>query len=316
MALNILLPLDGSPFSEQVLSFAGGLARAADIVLHLVKVHRTITPIGTRNPVSVGTEWEQRLGEQEYLDQIARSLHDEATCSVRTAVLQGGVVSALNRYIRDQDIGLVVITTHGHGGLKRAWMGSIADGLVRTSPAPVFLVRPQASGEVLAPKRIDNILIPLDGSALSEQIIEPAFIVGRLFGAHIRLLQVVAPSRLVSPWEFCGSPESQMEAGRQHAAQYIETLAEQLRSRGYVIDTSLILHWNPATAILDASVREIDLIAMATHGRGGWQRVALGSVTDKVQRNTRLPMLLLQPLARLDGRAPTLSASPRQSAAV
>lgn len=311
MTLQILLPLDGSPFSEQVLSFAGGLTRRSDVVLHLVQVHRTVRPFSSRSPVSVTYDWERRISDQAYLGRIAEWFRAEFSCAVRSAVLQGGVVSALNNYIRDNDIGLVVMTTHGHGGLKRTWLGSVADGVVRTSPAPVLLMRPQLNGAVLQNSAdIGRILIPLDGSALSEQIIEPALTLGTMLGAKYRLVQIVSPARVVPSLNTLSESTpsgADGERARLRATQYLEQLALDLTARGHDVDVAVITHWHAAAAILDASAHDSDLIAMATHGRGGWQRVALGSVTEKVQRNTTLPMLMLQPAVHIDRRMSTLT---------
>jgi len=316
MALQVLLPLDGSPFSEQVLSFVGGLTRTADVVLHLVQVHRTIRPFNARGPVSVFVDWDQRAGEQEYLDRVGGWLRTEFGCTVRTTVLQGGVVSALNGYMREENIGLVVITTYGSGGLKRAWMGSVAAGLVRTSPAPVLLVHPGVNGSPIATKAVESILIPLDGSALSEQIIAPACTLASMLGARIRLLQVVTPARLAPPPGLEETNGTASDLARERASEYLDELAHELRACGHMVDSNVIVHWNPAAAILDFCDGNADLIAMATHGRGGWQRVSLGSVTERVQRNTLLPMLLLQPIARVDSYVPTVSALLPRSAAV
>ena len=301
MSLQVLLPLDGSPFSEQALPFAGALALRSNAVLHLVQVHRTTKTFDAHSVASVTVEWERRVSEREYLGRLAEWLRDEYGCAVRSSVLHGGIVTSLENYIRDENIGLVVMTSHGQSGVRREWLGSSADGLVRSSTVPVFLLRPQVKGAGLrTPTQLGKILIPLDGSALAEQIIEPALALGGTAGTRYRLVQVVPPERALS---VSTSPDegrfSRAESKLRplSATEYLERIAEGLRARGYAVDTTVITHWNAPAAILDLSRNgSADMIAMATRGRGGWQRIAFGSVTDRVQRNTSLPMLLVQPV--------------------
>ena len=77
------------------------------------------------------------------------------------------------------------MTTHGRGLLSRAWLGSVADRLVRQLPMPMLLVRPHETdpADITNPPSIKHVLIPLDGSELSECIVPHALALGRLMGA-------------------------------------------------------------------------------------------------------------------------------------
>jgi nucleotide-binding universal stress UspA family protein len=73
---------------------------------------------------------------------------------------------------------------------------------------------------------------------------------------------------------------------RTGAEEYLDQLAEGLRSRSLIVHTRVVSHIRPATAILDeASTHGVDLIALATQGRGGLKRLLVGSVADKVLRS-------------------------------
>jgi nucleotide-binding universal stress UspA family protein len=92
----------------------------------------------------------------------------------------------------------------------------------------------------------------------------------------------------------------EQELKRAHA--YLEPLAERLRARSFAVNTRVASHERPAAAILaDASVHGADLIALATHGRGGLKRLALGSVADKVVRGANAAVMAYRPG---DGPAP------------
>src|SRR5262245_59648445 len=146
MYRNLLVPLDGSPFSEQALPFACGIAQRSGAVLHLVHVHTRSDTISIEGMPVVDADLHAlgREHERTYLAQV----RDRLLSSVKLSVISanpdndGSVAGTLARYVAAHQIGLVVMATHGRGGLARAWLGSVADALVRCSPAPLVLLRP------------------------------------------------------------------------------------------------------------------------------------------------------------------------------
>jgi nucleotide-binding universal stress UspA family protein len=243
-----------------------------------------------------------RAREEEYLRSLAHRCMERAGISPVVELLDGPVANALGGYAAEAGVDQVIMTTHGRGGISRAWMGSVADALVRSCAVPLLLVRPKAE----APDwdrgfTASHILVPLDGSELSESILDAALELGRLSGAEFTLLRVVLPLPFVAAPYTAGPAFNEEGAAqsRANAGQYLEAVAARLRSRGARVAVDTIFHTSPAVGILDyAATHSVDAIAMATHGRGGWSRVALGSVADKVMRGTLMPVLLYRPPAR------------------
>jgi nucleotide-binding universal stress UspA family protein len=297
----IMVPLDGSAFGEQALPLARQLARKARAELHLVHVHQPVQPAVYVQDIAVYTgqlEEEARDREAEYLASVANRSAELAGVVVRRALLDGPVAPALARYAEEEGVGLVVMTTHGRGGLSRAWLGSVADALVREATIPVLVLRPRdgATAED-EPREIRRILIPLDGSPLAEQILEPAIELGRLMDAEYTLLQVVVPPFVLMPPTSAVVVEPEAEAdggvGPHASEQYLAKVAARLREEGHRVKAVVETYPNAAQAVLDyAKQNEIDLIAMSTHGRTGFSRIALGSVSDKVLRGADVPVLL------------------------
>jgi nucleotide-binding universal stress UspA family protein len=301
MYAQILVPLDGSRFSEQALPYARDIARRSNAMLHLVKVH-ALTPLPSPyleagSYLNSQFDAELRQSEAEYLERVAAAaLAGGAT--IRCAVVEGPVVNALEAYVQEAGITMIVMTTHGRGGLSRAWLGSVADGLVRGVNVPLLLLRPRGDSEDAPPFGLEHILIPMDGSEFSEQVLEHAITLGRLTNARYTLVQVVQPPVVMPPAEIVAvlPPLRDVKELRAQADRYLEEQAERMRADGLIVDTVVVTQMQSALGILEESLEcDADLIAMATHGRGGWQRVALGSVADKVLRGTSVPMLLLRP---------------------
>jgi nucleotide-binding universal stress UspA family protein len=200
------------------------------------------------------------------------------------------------------------MTSRGHGGLRRLWLGSVADAVIRRSSVPVLLVRPEEN----APPRpvlenLSQILVPLDGSVLSEAILEPATRLASLAGAELMLIQVIQP--LASPLEGQRAAPSTFDveltqARRTEAADYLKDLADQCRQAGVTAEYATPLGGNVADTILMlAESPAVGLIAIATHGRGGVQRLAIGSVADKLVRTAPRSTLVYRPPGRTKGKA-------------
>jgi nucleotide-binding universal stress UspA family protein len=214
------------------------------------------------------------------------------SCHVET----GSVVEALDAHARAAKADLLVMTTHGRGPVRRAWLGSVADGLLRRTPCPILAIRPREGEELeLKEKEFGHILVTLDGSPESREILPLAAGFARTAQARLTLLQVV-PSHfsVVAPFASHSSHGFQA-SGEEEAAcrDALESEARKLRAQGVMVGTEVIPGARPAEGILDyADGHEVDLVAMATHGRGGVARLVLGSVADKVIRGGTVPVLL------------------------
>ncbi len=296
MYTKILVPLDGSTFGEAALPLALELSRKTGAELHLVSV---LEPI----PSFAYDEWETaaRAWTQEYLEKVAERVAPEAGGSVTTALLSGHVVDELHRETREEKADVVVMATHGRGMLSRAWLGSVADAFIHRTDRPVILVRPEedAQPDPSEAPRFRTILVPLDGSDLSEAALAHAVEFGELFDAAYHLTRVVTfPMEIASPYlpHTVQMNQALVEEARQAAAEYLEECAERMRRRGLQVTTSVLVDGQPGYGILrEAEAVGCDLIAMATHGREGLSRLVLGSVADKVVRGAHVPVLLYRP---------------------
>jgi nucleotide-binding universal stress UspA family protein len=299
MFRKILVPLDGSSFSEHALPYALQLARDTGADLLLALVHVRHSPVATDRTMRDALEaWEtaHAAGEAEYLEKLATRLRDQHGGSVRTRLLRGEIVPMLEREVREQSIDIVVMTTHGRAGLERAWLGSIADGLLRELGVPVLLIRPEEDGAPLVPPAWQHVLICLDGSERAERAIEPALTFAQPADAQVTLFRVVAPpSAVTSPYlpHAARISHEEMQERQQQAAAYLADLESRLRPRVGRLESVTRLEYHAARAILAQAVETgADLIAVSTHGRGPVSRLLMGSVTDKVVRAAGVPVLV------------------------
>jgi nucleotide-binding universal stress UspA family protein len=165
-----------------------------------------------------------------------------------------------------------------------------------------------------------QILVALDGSERSAEVLHPVAEIARKFGSQVVLLQAVTPiadslggeaavtsTAVIAPstaavGQFVSEPileraRQQQEAIASSAREYLRTVASHL-SAMHVDATIEVIEGPPAKVILDYSKgKGVGLIAMSTHGRGGVRRVAFGSVADEVARHSSVPILLLRSVA-------------------
>ena len=153
MFSNILVPLDGSALSEQALSMAQNLARSSDTSLHLLQVI-TLRPElealrGSASESITVLEMAQdtahRLREVEtaktkaYLEGLAVQLQ-QAGITVTTVLREGAADEHIVAYAKEQAIDLIVMSTHGHSGFKRFFLGSVTDRVIRAGQTPVLVL--------------------------------------------------------------------------------------------------------------------------------------------------------------------------------
>jgi nucleotide-binding universal stress UspA family protein len=300
---SLVVPVDGSPVAEQAIPVALEIARRAGSAIRLVLVHRELSPLLIMEPAEVYTKTVLAFHkyESDYLRNLAEQVEQELGRPVASAALKGPVLSTLTDYIADIGADLVIMTTHGRSGIRRAWLGSVTDHLIRTSKVPVLCVRAREDGVSLDQVRAPEILVPLDGSPLAEAVLEPVAALAKLWDAEVSLVRVVQPVLLstdpVLPLP-TGYDEQLTAAERDAANDYLRDIAGRLRERGVTATGLAVLGHGTAETILDlAGSRRVGLVALATHGRGGVRRLALGSVADKLVRGAEVPVLVVRPAA-------------------
>ncbi len=282
----ILIPLDGSAFAESALPLAIGLAEQGRATLHVVHVAASAFEV---------------TAMREYLDAVRDRFAHRVQAGIRTALLTGTTEDAIADHVRAQAVDLVVLATHGRGGVSRAWLGSVAEALLATLPVPVLLHRPAAAptDAAMAPALPRSLFVPIDRSEVAPVILSAVATLAGIVDAEVVLAMVIAPmdvrAEVVSRVRFT-SDELSAAAHDEAARAYLESAAEPLRAAGLRVRVAVFRDTHAATGILQgAEALGCDLIAMATHARRGWSRVVLGSITDKVVRGTSKTMLLTRP---------------------
>lgn len=294
MFTRIMVPLDGSRFSEWALNYAVSLSRRTGASLDLTSVHEPI-------PSFAYDEWETAALDwtTEYLDRVQQRLAGELEAEVTTWVGNGPVLDSLLDRALDTQADLIVAATHGRGAISRAWLGSVADGLLRHGRTPLLLVRPQSGEEAPPDPLMGRAVVPLDGSKFSEKALEPARQLARLYHGHVNLVRVIAyPVEIASPYlpHTVQMNQEVVHEARDAAEAYLERIVQRLIDDGVDAHSDVIVDSQAGAAICEElDETHADVIVMASHGRSGLKRALLGSTADKVIRSSHNPVLVIRP---------------------
>lgn len=266
---RILVPVDGSKFSEEVIPYARGVAGATGARLTLLRV---------------ADKDAKRVEVQRYLDALAAGLGAETRTVTSGGDVSADILEEANRVPGT----LVAITSHGRGGVPSVMLGSVARNLVRSGHAPVFVYRPGGTAvDRHDPIRIKTVLLPLDGSSLSETAQAEAGAWARALGANVVVVQVLPANVYIDP--MLASYDVLEDSYVRWHAHAIE------REFGVGVDWE-VLHGDPAISISNFLEGRRDvLVVMATRGHAALPAAVLGSVTSGLLRQAGAPIVVHAP---------------------
>jgi nucleotide-binding universal stress UspA family protein len=215
---------------------------------------------------------------EEYLKALASSLESKGA-SVDTAILKGDPAAEIVRRAIEGGFHLIAMCSRGKTGLKRLILGSVAEAVLRRSTVPVLIVHPTEKSAD-APK-IRRIVVPLDGTHRAAGILASVADLAGAAGAKIGFVSVVSPTK-------------REELPVEVVAENIFREQKKLQKRGLDVELA-ILYGDPALETVGFAERnQADLVALATHGRSGLDRIRHGSVAETILRSTRIPLLVVR----------------------
>ena len=310
MYSKIVVPLDGSEYSEQALPCAVMIARALSVPVELVEAFDVLPPaVRNRNSIqalNLMLEEAQRHS-LHYLSSILARLESDG-CSAYVTTLRGTPDRAIVAEATADPDALVVMATHGRSGISRWALGSVADKVLHTMPNPLLIIRPVAdASSVPAPFR--TVLAPLDGSELAELSLSHAVALASALDIPLSLLRVSHSADFyrshlarTAPAAVRGAASGRMSApalARADADEvntYLDAVQDRLAAGGndIAVTASHLQDDNVAQAITDQAEAQQSVVVMSTHGRSGISRAVWGSVTDRVVRHSGLPVMVIR----------------------
>ncbi len=283
---TVIVPLDGSELSERALNIAEAIAGRTSSDLLIARVGR----IGADEP------------EMEQIRKYLKAIASNVSGKVATFTDRGRPAQSIIELAHQHVDPIIVMSTHGRGGIHRWMTGSVAEEVVRGAGVPVLLVR--GDQEIPSAEKIElrSILLPVDGSRYSESAIDYAVELARLFGSTLHLIRVVdtpsAYGMLSRHMETAATGDildEIIDSMRDEANAYIDQLAERLSSEGVQVRKTVVEGF-PGEQLIEHERRGFfQLVVMATAGRSGVSRVVFGSVAERMLKLGRSPVMMVRP---------------------
>ncbi len=298
---KILVPQDSSLLAEQAIPFAQALASDDGTLIYLMVVPQADAIYGlTGSTVASSAE----VGAM-FQENASTDLRDLASRWVAVAphyeiaIATGDPTDQILKTAEERGAELIVIASHGRGALGRWTFGSVADRISRTSSIPVMIVRPQDGDNAhRTVPEIDRVILPTDGSKLSEAATKQALAIAKRINRPLVLLRAIFPEAELAPttgYSAVYAPDIYNELAEsleKDAQATLETLAASLRDQGAEIITEL--RDGPAAQTIQEFATPKDLIVMTSHGRSGFRRWLIGSVAEKLVRTAPCPVVLVR----------------------
>lgn len=288
---KILVPLDGSALAERALPYAARIARAT---------HGSILLLHVMSSTETQHRLEKSMNAAVRLEQLVEELR-AAGVDATTWTMPGHAADVIVDAADPPRTDLVVMSTHGRGGLGRWLFGSVAEDVLRRALVPVLLV-PASADRAWPTDRPLKLVVPLDGSETSEAALPIALAFRQALDGDVTFVRVVEPTAAPS---LGFNPDSMSlervapTAGLDQAQAYLEEIASQ--SRGAAPTTGVLVDVGDPAATVASVVRQeqADAIVMATHGRTGLARITIGSVALAILHRAHVPVLLIRPVGML-----------------
>lgn len=281
---KILVPLDGSDLAELALPYAQELALGFRSEVVLVHINEP-------------AESEYQHMHQLYLEDIAGQMRKRIK-RVTPLVIPGKPAEGIIDYADKKGVSLIVMTSHGRSGITAWVVGSIANKVLHATRVPLLLIK-AAQPQQKAPRkrRLNSVLLPLDGSAAGEAIIAYTGEILRHLEVKVILLGVVPAGqhiRTVGGLDYILYPEQHLALIKAEAKEYLDKVYQRLKGEKGEVKVELRVGDVASEIINSAKGNSASLIAISSHGHSGMTKWVFGSIAQKVVQASEIPVLMVR----------------------
>lgn len=296
MFKRILVPLDGSALAESVLPAAASLASTLDAsitLLHVIEQHAPEEVHKDRHLT--------RADEAEtYLRNIAQNNFEKdakVDWHVHTAEVKD-VAGAIAAHAEELKSDLIVMCTHGRGGVRALLFGSIAQQVIARGVNPVLVLRPGLSSRPEA-FTLRKIMLPLDSESIHDDVFPYATSLAKAYHSEVALLTVIPTFGTLKGEQAAASSllpattTALLDIKEQTAREHLQMHVDELHKASFVAAAGVV-RGDPVSEIVSAAERwNADLMVLASHRKAGMDAFWACSVAPDIARKTKLPLLLI-----------------------
>ena len=295
---HILLPLDGSKLAEAALPPAASLAQtlgAPVTLLHLIEK-------GAPEEVHKDRHLTKADEAEDYLRAIAQTAFPKEVkveWHVHTAEIEN-VAASIVQHAEELKPDLIVMCSHGRGGMRDYLFGNIAQQVIGQSKVPVLLIKPTTTQ---APTfQIRKIFLPLDDESIHDESLSLSKPLAKAYQAALYLLTVIPTLGTLSNGKAAAgtllpaTATAYLDMKEENAREHLQEHLDELTQSGLDAQAE-IARGDPAATISEVAERVgADLMILSTHRKAGTAAFWARSVAPNVARRVKIPLLLI-PLA-------------------
>lgn len=287
MLNRILAPLDGSDISEIVFPWLKLLAEKGgeDTEILLLRAFEPPSRVYLLPDLSLPTS--NAVSDEFFAGKILKYLEEQELkfpeLNVSSHMVIGDPASEILSRTEEHD--LIVMASHGRGGIGRWLLGSVTTKVARGADIPLLVVGAHSAEGESRRARINKILVPVDGSEAAERAFHTACTWAERFGAKLFLYQGVSEVELTNQVGL-----ERNKQGMTFAKSYLKNLAASVESQE--VDWEVRETYGRVGIAAYAEEVDADLIIMGSHGKGGLQRWLIGSQTERTLQKAPCPVLI------------------------
>ncbi len=293
---KILIPVDDSSCSKYAAEFGIELAKKLKAQIFIIHVTADLPTI------YAATDWAEDLLEQggKLLDTYRQN---QENLNLKTLVVKSlDIAQGIIQSAHDRQCDLIVMGTHGRRGIAHAFLGSVAERVIRLSTLPVLLIRqPKADQHQTVSSLWQRIVVAIDGSEASRKALSYADQLAQSDNAELHLIHVIPdlPPPLVDPLGVGGMAagftySDALKELEREARIVMEVAKAEIKCEKTFFHIARAQRESIDNVIVNyAKEKHCDLIVMGTHGRTGLNRLLLGSVAEALAHSTPIPLMLI-----------------------
>ena len=289
MYRKILVPLDGSDLAEQVFPHVAEVARAFNSEVLMIGVCET-----------------EQNGDDKacllYIDTKAEHLKSYAGDSpvrFNTEVLTGKADIKIIDHAKENDIGLIFMTSHGRSGIMPWSLGSTVSKVLYKACVPVIVIRAEDKPQKVEKGSIfRKILVPLDYSESSAEVLPYIVELASKIESEVILLHVIETGRhvhTIGGIDFVPYKDQDVDIKKARVADYLEKEGLKFKGTMSSVRSEVIMGEDAKAIIKFADGADCSMIAMATHGHSGIEGWIHGSATYKILQGSDKSVMLVPP---------------------
>jgi nucleotide-binding universal stress UspA family protein len=290
----ILVPLDCSRLAECVLPHAVALGQAFNakiMLLHVLDKNQASASPQLFDPLN----WQISKTEAKlYLEGIGDRLQ-KSGLQTEAIVEEGLVAESITEFAESHKMKLVILSSHGHSGLRKWGISSVTHKIILSAPTSVLIVRAQQLKE----QPCGRILVPLDGSWRAENVLPMVAPLARFHKSQVQIAHVVTTPEMARHMppaqEDIDLSDRIVARNREEALHYLDQVKLRSSLTGIDVQTHLLVSDNATVALHELADRErIDMVVLNAHGYSGNHQWAYGSIVNNFIFYGKEPLLIVQ----------------------